>query len=100
MARSSYVRTKRALLRADVSPRSSASPASVLILALMADDGIHAESPEITAAASRRFAALVTQSFRAHPALAPPRPPVRLRPPPPRRLITGNRSPTYAKGLP
>ncbi len=41
------------------------------MLALMANDGIRAESAEIRAAASRRFAALMIQSFMAEPVPAP-----------------------------
>jgi AcrR family transcriptional regulator len=37
------------------------------ILAMMANEGIRAESPEMRMAASRRFAALMLQSFRANP---------------------------------
>jgi AcrR family transcriptional regulator len=47
-------------------------------LALMANVGIRAESPEMRVAASRRFAALMIQSFQASPAPAPLPPPVRL----------------------
>ena len=50
------------------------------IMAMMANEGIRAESPEQRAAASRRFAALMTQSFRAAPAPAPLPPAVRLLP--------------------
>ncbi|MFB9253910.1 TetR/AcrR family transcriptional regulator [Sphaerisporangium melleum] len=50
------------------------------IMALMANEGIRAESPEQRAAASRRFAALMIQSFRAGPARAPLPPAVRLLP--------------------
>lgn len=49
-----------------------------VILALMANDGIRAETPAARAAASRRLAALMLQSFRAGPVLAPLPPPVRL----------------------
>ncbi|MEO3873470.1 TetR family transcriptional regulator [Nonomuraea sp. B12E4] len=49
-----------------------------IILALMANEGIRAESPEMRAAASRRLAALMIQSFRANPAPAPLPPAVRL----------------------
>lgn len=49
-----------------------------VILTLMANEGIRAESPELSAAASRRFAALILQSLRAGPAAAPLPPPVRL----------------------
>ncbi|MBE1536083.1 TetR/AcrR family transcriptional regulator [Actinomadura algeriensis] len=49
-----------------------------VVLAMMANDGIHAESPRIKAAASRRFAALMLQSFRANPVPAPLPPAVRL----------------------
>ncbi|MFB4282641.1 TetR/AcrR family transcriptional regulator [Nonomuraea sp. MTCD27] len=47
-------------------------------LALMANEGIRAESPRMRVAASRRFAALMIQSFRADPVPAPLPPPVRL----------------------
>ncbi|MEV1240606.1 TetR/AcrR family transcriptional regulator [Nonomuraea sp. NPDC050022] len=47
-------------------------------LALMANDGIRAESPEMRVAASRRFAALMIQSFQANPVPTPLPPPVRL----------------------
>lgn len=49
-----------------------------VVLALMANDGIRADPPELRAAAARRFAALMLQSFRAHPSPAPLPPPVRL----------------------
>ncbi|MCD0444047.1 TetR/AcrR family transcriptional regulator [Glycomyces sp. A-F 0318] len=49
-----------------------------LSLALMANEGIRAETPAMRAAASRRFAALMLQSFRADPVPAPLPPPVRL----------------------
>jgi AcrR family transcriptional regulator len=49
-----------------------------LSLALMANDGIRAESPELRVAASRRLAALMIQSFQANPGPAPLPPPVRL----------------------
>lgn len=49
-----------------------------LIMALMANDGIRADSPAMRAAASRRFAALMIQSFRADPVPAPLPPAVRL----------------------
>ncbi|MGW0804801.1 TetR/AcrR family transcriptional regulator [Nonomuraea sp. NPDC002799] len=48
------------------------------ILAMMANEGIRAESPEMRVAASRRFAALMIQSFRANPVPAPLPPAVRL----------------------
>jgi AcrR family transcriptional regulator len=48
------------------------------VLAIMANDGIRTGSPETRAAASRRFAALMLQSFRAHPVPAPLPPAVRL----------------------
>jgi len=38
-----------------------------LILMMMANDGIHATSPATRVAASRRFAALAIQAFRASP---------------------------------
>ncbi|WP_406146980.1 TetR/AcrR family transcriptional regulator [Streptomyces sp. NBC_01012] len=44
-------------------------------LALMANEGIRAESPGMRAAASRRFAALMIQSFRADPVAPAPLPP-------------------------
>jgi AcrR family transcriptional regulator len=47
-------------------------------MALMANEGIRAESPAVRVAASRRFAALMLQSFRANPAAAPLPPAVRL----------------------
>ncbi|MFB4309346.1 TetR/AcrR family transcriptional regulator [Actinomadura sp. GTD37] len=49
-----------------------------IALALMANDGIRAESPELRAAASRRLAALMIESFRATPAATPLPPAVRL----------------------
>ncbi|MFD0900449.1 TetR/AcrR family transcriptional regulator [Actinomadura sediminis] len=53
-----------------------------LVLARMANDGIRADSPAMRAAASRRFAALMLQSFRAKPVPAPLPPAVRLPTPP------------------
>ncbi len=47
-------------------------------LALMANEGIRAESTEMRVAASRRSAALMLQSFQANPAPAPLPPAVRL----------------------
>lgn len=47
-------------------------------LALMANEGIRADSPETRVAASRRFAALMLQSFQADPAPTPLPPAVRL----------------------
>ncbi|MFF3444986.1 TetR/AcrR family transcriptional regulator [Streptosporangium sp. NPDC002721] len=47
-------------------------------LALMANEGIRAESPGMRVAASRRFAALMIQSFQANPVPAPLPPAVRL----------------------
>jgi AcrR family transcriptional regulator len=47
-------------------------------LALMANEGIRAESAELRVAASRRFAALMIQSFQANPAPMPLPPAVRL----------------------
>jgi AcrR family transcriptional regulator len=47
-------------------------------LALMANEGIRAGSPEQRVAASRRFAALMTQSFQAHPVATALPPAVRL----------------------
>ena len=49
-----------------------------IILALMANEGIRAESPEMRVAASRRFAALMIQSFQANPVPTPLPPAVRL----------------------
>jgi AcrR family transcriptional regulator len=49
-----------------------------IIMALMANEGIRAESPELRVAASRRFAALMLQSFQANPVPAPLPPAVRL----------------------
>lgn len=49
-----------------------------IILAMMANEGIRAESPEMRVAASRRFAALMIQSFRANPVPEPLPPAVRL----------------------
>jgi AcrR family transcriptional regulator len=46
-----------------------------LILVIMANSGIHTRSPQATATASRRFAALAIQAFRAVPD-AQPLPPV------------------------
>ena len=54
-----------------------------MIMALMANDGIRTESPETRVAASRRFAALMIQSFQAYPVPMPLPPAVRL--PLPRR---------------
>jgi AcrR family transcriptional regulator len=42
-----------------------------VVLALMANEGIRADAPEQRVAASRRFAALMLQSFRADPVLIP-----------------------------
>ena len=47
-------------------------------LALMANEGIRADSPKLRVAASRRFAALMIQSFQADPVAAPLPPAVRL----------------------
>ncbi|MET1071374.1 MAG: helix-turn-helix domain-containing protein [Umezawaea sp.] len=47
-------------------------------LALMANEGIRAESPAMRVAASRRFAAFMLQSFRSDPVPAPLPPAVRL----------------------
>lgn len=47
-------------------------------LALMANEGLRAGSPRMRMAASRRFAALMIQSFRAGPVPVPLPPPVRL----------------------
>ncbi|MEO3826152.1 helix-turn-helix domain-containing protein [Actinomadura sp. B10D3] len=49
-----------------------------VILTLMANEGIRADSPEARVAASRRLTALMLQSFRANPAPAPLPPPARL----------------------
>lgn len=49
-------------------------------LALLANDGIRAETPEMRLAASRRFAALMLQSFQARPVTVPLPPAVRLPP--------------------
>jgi AcrR family transcriptional regulator len=49
-----------------------------IVLALMANEGIRAESPAMRVAASRRFAALMLRSFQAGPTLAPLPPAVRL----------------------
>lgn len=49
-----------------------------IILAMMANEGIRPESPEMRVAATRRFAALMIQSFRANPVPAPLPPAVRL----------------------
>ncbi|AQZ69000.1 TetR family transcriptional regulator [[Actinomadura] parvosata subsp. kistnae] len=49
-----------------------------VVVALMANEGIRASSPETRVAASRRFAALMIQSFRADPVREPLPPPVRL----------------------
>ncbi|MEV5829908.1 helix-turn-helix domain-containing protein [Spirillospora sp. NPDC052242] len=49
-----------------------------MVLAMMANNGIRAESPAMRAAVSRRFAALMLQSFRANFVPAPLPPAVRL----------------------
>ncbi len=49
-----------------------------LVFALMANEGIRAESLRTREAASRRVAALMIQSFQAHPVAAPLPPAVRL----------------------
>jgi AcrR family transcriptional regulator len=49
-----------------------------LSLAMMANEGIRAASPQQRLAATRRFAALMLQSFRAKPVAAPLPPAVRL----------------------
>lgn len=49
-----------------------------IVLAMMANDGIRADSPEMRAAASRRFAALMIRSFRVNPVPVPLPPAVRL----------------------
>jgi AcrR family transcriptional regulator len=51
-----------------------------LILMLMANGGIHASTPADAVAASRRFAALAIQSFRASPRASALPPPARLAP--------------------
>jgi AcrR family transcriptional regulator len=51
-----------------------------LVLMLMANSGIRAGSPAAAVAASRRFAALAIQAFRAAPESAPLPPPARLAP--------------------
>jgi len=58
-------------LRADFVPED-------IILTMMANEGIRAESPELRVAASRRFTALMIQSFQANPVLTPLPPAVRL----------------------
>lgn len=54
-----------------------------LILVLMAHTGIHATTPAARIAASRRFAALAIQGFRASPDASPLPPAARLSPVPP-----------------
>lgn len=49
-------------------------------LALLANEGIRADTPEMRLAASRRFAALMLRSFQAHPVWTPLPPAVRLPP--------------------
>lgn len=49
-----------------------------IVLALMANEGIRADSQAVRVAASRRFAALMLQSFRADPVLEPLPPAVAL----------------------
>jgi AcrR family transcriptional regulator len=49
-----------------------------LVLALMTNEGIQAATPELRAAASRRFTALMIQSFQAGPNLPTLPPPIRL----------------------
>ncbi|WP_326566250.1 helix-turn-helix domain-containing protein [Amycolatopsis rhabdoformis] len=49
-----------------------------LVLVLMANNGIQASSPEVRVAASRRFAALAIQAFRATPEAAPLPPAARM----------------------
>jgi AcrR family transcriptional regulator len=53
-----------------------------VVLAVMANEGIRAGTPETRAAASRRFAALMIRSFRANPVPTPLPPAVRLPLPP------------------
>lgn len=54
-----------------------------VILVLMANSGIHAPSPAARVTASRRFAALAIQAFRADPDASPLPPAARLAPPAP-----------------
>ncbi|MFF5114034.1 TetR/AcrR family transcriptional regulator [Streptosporangium sp. NPDC000509] len=49
-----------------------------VVLTMTANEGIRAESPALRAAAARRFAALMIQSFQAHPGVSPLPPAVRL----------------------
>ncbi|MGW0637642.1 TetR/AcrR family transcriptional regulator [Nocardia salmonicida] len=56
-----------------------------LVLMIMANNGIHAETPAARIAASRRFAALMIQAFQASPASVPLPPVPRLIPAMPRR---------------
>lgn len=49
-------------------------------LALLANEGIRADTPEMRLAASRRFAALTLQSFQAGPVAVPLPPAVRMPP--------------------
>jgi hypothetical protein len=51
-----------------------------LILMIMANDGIHASTPSVRIAASRRFAALMIQAFQASPVSSPLPPVPRLTP--------------------
>ncbi|GAA1785408.1 hypothetical protein GCM10009834_51200 [Streptomonospora arabica] len=55
-----------------------------LVLVLMANRGVHAASAAGRVAASRRFAALAIEAFRASPDHAPLPPATRLAPAPPR----------------
>ncbi|WP_433603918.1 TetR/AcrR family transcriptional regulator [Dactylosporangium sp. CA-139114] len=76
-------RTVRLLLRliADAKASGHLRPDLELedvIVALMANEGIRAESPALRSAASRRFAALMVESFRARPGAAPLPPLARL----------------------
>ncbi|KZM72705.1 TetR family transcriptional regulator [Nocardia terpenica] len=54
------------------------------LLAMMANHGIRTGTPAATLAASRRFTALIIQSFQAHPAVTALPPPVHLPLTPPR----------------
>jgi AcrR family transcriptional regulator len=70
--RSDRERTVRLLLRLIGSAKASGELRADLeledvVVALMANEGIRAGSPAVRAAASRRFAALTIESFRARP---------------------------------
>lgn len=62
----------------DAGPLRSDFVLEDISLALMANEGIRAESPALRVAASRRFAALMLQSFESNPVCAPLPPAVRL----------------------